>query len=233
MLGSNAIQTLQNASIIVFGVGGVGGYCAEALVRSGIGSITIVDYDRLDITNLNRQVIALHSTIGEVKVDVLKSRLLDINPSLRITTLEKRIYPENLLDFNLQDYDYVVDCIDTITSKISIAEYCYHNNIHLISSMGFGNKINPLDIKVSDINKTSACPLAKVMRRELRNRKIKKLKSVWSSEIPSKRIVEENHGKRSPGSVSFVPSAAGIVIASEVIKDIIGKDDYEKTRTCN
>lgn len=231
VLGSDAIEKLQNSSVIVFGIGGVGGNCTETLVRSGVGRLTIVDQDTIDATNINRQIIALQSNVGKVKVDEFRKRLLDINPELKLTTLQKRMDCVNLEDFGLKDFDYVIDSIDTITSKICLAEYCYENNINIISSMGFGNKVNPLDIKVSDIYKTYYCPLARVMRRELRQRRVKKLKAVWSSEKPTKTITGDQYGKRSPGSVAFVPSVAGIVIASEVIKDIIGKENNEKTRT--
>lgn len=224
VLGSDNMEKLQNSKVIVIGVGGVGGFCAETLVRSGVSEIAIVDYDSIDPTNINRQIIALHSTVGKLKVAVLKERLLDINPELKIKAMAEKINCDNLNDFHLDDFDYVVDCIDLITSKICISEYCEANEIPLISSMGFGNKLNPLDIRVSDISKTSYCPMAKVMRRELRDRNIKKLKCVWSGEQASKIVVDNKFGKRSPGSVSFVPSAAGIIIASEVIKDIIGKE---------
>lgn len=224
VLGSDSLDLLQKSSVMVLGLGGVGGFTAEVLARSGIGHLTLVDYDTIDESNINRQIVALHSTIGQYKTDLFEGRIKDINPNITITKIQKKIDCENLESFKLEDYDYICDCIDLITSKICIAEYCDKKMISLISSMGFGNKIDPLKIKVSDINKTSYCPIAKVMRKALKERNVKKLKVVWSDEAPSKTIIGDEHGKRSPGSVGFVPSVAGIVIASEVIKDLIGKE---------
>lgn len=222
LIGENNIKKLNKANIIVFGVGGVGSYVVEGLVRSGIENITIVDSDKVNETNINRQLIALNSTIGKYKVDVLEERIKDINPNCNVTKYNIFYLPENNNIIDLSKYDYVIDCIDTVTAKINIIERCYNLGIKIISCMGMGNKLNPLDIKISDINKTSVCPLARTIRYELRKRNIKKLKVCYSLEEPIKnddKIVE--NGKVIPGSASFVPSVAGLIIASEVIKDII------------
>lgn len=224
ILGCDNLEKLKNAKIIVFGVGGVGGYVVEGLIRSGVENIAVVDKDTVNITNINRQIIALHSTIDRPKVDVIEERILDINNSCKVTKYNMFYLPENKDLINLSNYDYVIDCIDTVTAKISIIEECYKNNIPIISCMGMGNKINPLDIKIADINKTSTCPLARTIRYELRKRNIKKLKVCYSTEVPFKTDIENDEGinKKIPGSVSFVPSVAGLVIAGEVIKDICG-----------
>lgn len=224
LLGSGAIKKLNNAKVCVFGVGGVGGYAVEALARAGIGKFVLVDNDTVNYTNLNRQIIATHKTIGMYKVDVMKERILDINPNA-IVEVHKCFYlPENESDFNFSEYDYVVDAVDTVTAKISIIVNAKKNNIPVISSMGTGNKINPSMLEVSDIYKTTVDPLAKVMRLELKKRHINKLKVVYSKERPLKPIneIKSECGKVTPGSTSFVPSSAGLLIASEVIKDITG-----------
>ena len=208
--------------MIVFGVGGVGGYVVEEIVRSGIGHITIVDNDTVSLSNLNRQIIATQDTIGKKKVEVMKERILSIHPDCDVHTLEMFYLPENADDIDLIQYDYVVDAIDTITSKIELAMRC-DQKVPLISSMGTGNKMNPAMLEVSDIYKTSVCPLAKVMRRELKKRGIQHLKVVYSKEEPLKpQVSNEQTNKRVvPGSTSFVPSSAGLLIASEVIKDLL------------
>ena len=222
LIGTTNLNKLKTAKIIVFGVGGVGGFVVEGLIRSGVENITIVDNDKVNITNINRQIIALHSTIDKDKVDVMEERILNINNNAKVTKYKMFYLPENKNMINLCEYDYVIDCIDTITAKLSIIEDCYNNNIKIISCMGMGNKINPLDIKINDIFKTTVCPLARTIRYELRKRNIKKLKVCYSTEEPIKaNAKEENDIKRSvPGSISFVPSVAGLIIASEVIKDI-------------
>ena len=223
LIGEEKLQQLQNSHVLVFGVGGVGGYVVEALVRSGIGHITIVDNDEVSLTNLNRQIIATRETIGKKKVEVMKERILSINPDCLVTGLEMFYLPENADTIDLKKYDYVVDAIDTITSKIELAMRCEKLNVPLISSMGTGNKLNPAMLEVSDIYKTSVCPLAKVMRKELKTRGVKHLKVVYSKELPIKpRQSNEPTNKRTvPGSSAFVPSSAGLLIASEVIKDLL------------
>lgn len=222
LVGEDNIQKLNQAHVIVFGVGGVGGYVVEALVRSGIGHITIVDNDVISLSNLNRQIIATQETIGQKKVDVMKKRILSIHPECDVTTLDMFYLPETADQIDLSQYDYVVDAIDTITSKIELAVRC-DQKIPLISSMGTGNKMNPALLQVSDIYKTSVCPLAKVMRRELKKRRVKHLKVVYSQELPMKPFAsDEITLKRAiPGSTAFVPSSAGLLIASEVVKDLL------------
>ena len=223
LIGEEKLQQLQNSHVLVFGVGGVGGYVVEALVRSGIGHITIVDNDEVSLTNLNRQIIATRETIGKKKVEVMKERILSINPDCLVTGLEMFYLPENADTIDLTKYDYVVDAIDTITSKIELAMRCEKLNVPLISSMGTGNKLNPAMLEVSDIYKTSVCPLAKVMRRELKKRRVKHLKVVYSQELPMKPFASDEitHKRAIPGSTAFVPSSAGLLIASEVVKDLL------------
>ena len=222
LVGEDNIQKLNQAHVIVFGVGGVGGYVVEALVRSGIGHITIVDNDVVSLSNLNRQIIATQETIGQKKVDVVKKRILSIHPECDVTTLDMFYLPETADQIDLSQYDYVVDAIDTITSKIELAVRC-DQKIPLISSMGTGNKMNPALLQVSDIYKTSVCPLAKVMRRELKKRRVKHLKVVYSQELPMKPFASDEitHKRTIPGSTAFVPSSAGLLIASEVVKDLL------------
>lgn len=222
LVGEDNIQKLNQAHVIVFGVGGVGGYVVEALVRSGIGHITIVDNDVVSLSNLNRQIIATQETIGQKKVDVMKKRILSIHPKCDVTTLDMFYLPETANQIDLSQYDYVVDAIDTITSKIELAVRC-DQKIPLISSMGTGNKMNPALLQVSDIYKTSVCPLAKVMRRELKKRRVKHLKVVYSQELPMKPFASDEitHKRTIPGSTAFVPSSAGLLIASEVVKDLL------------
>ena len=222
LVGEDNIQKLNQAHVIVFGVGGDGGYVVEALVRSGIGHITIVDNDVVSLSNLNRQIIATQETIGQKKVDVMKKRILSIHPECDVTTLDMFYLPETANQIDLSQYDYVVDAIDTITSKIELAVRC-DQKIPLISSMGTGNKMNPALLQVSDIYKTSVCPLAKVMRRELKKRRVKHLKVVYSQELPMKPFASDEitHKRTIPGSTAFVPSSAGLLIASEVVKDLL------------
>ena len=225
LIGKENLKKLKNSHVIVFGVGGVGGFAVEALVRGGIGELTVVDYDTIDITNINRQIIALQNTVGQNKVDVIKERAVSINPEIKIHTFKER-YDESTKDifFKNKSYDYIVDAIDLVSSKLNLIETAAEKNIPIISSMGTGNKINPAMLEVSDINKTSVCPLAKVMRRELKARGIKKLKVVYSKELPIKPVNEEGGREKSKnvGSISFVPSVAGLIIGGEVIKDICG-----------
>ncbi len=219
VVGDDGIEKLNNASVIIFGVGGVGGFAAEAIARAGVGNITIVDFDDVDITNINRQIIALHSTVGKMKVDVFKERIKDINPNVNITAIAEKYTPENGEELlSSGEFDYAIDAIDMITSKIHLIETCTKKRIKIISSMGMGNKLDPTKIELTDIYKTSMCPLARVMRRELKNRGIKKLKVVYSTEKaiePKEKIMNGN--KMTAGSVSFVPSVAGLIIKLKVV----------------
>ena len=217
LIGEDALQKLKNSNIIIFGLGGVGSYTAEALARSGIGKMTVVDKNTVDITNINRQLYALRSTVGKPKAEVAKARILDINPECEITAIQKMYLPENSEDFVLSQYDYIVDAIDNVTAKIDLAVKAEEFDIPIISSMGTGNKLDPAAFKVSDIYKTSVCPLCRVMRTQLKKRGVKKLKVVYSEEMP------KTDGERTPASISFVPPAAGLIIAGEVIKNIIGQ----------
>ena len=214
LLGNENVEKLFDKHVIVFGVGGVGGYVVEALVRSGVGKISIVDNDVVNESNINRQIIALYSTIGIQKVEVLKNRILDINPNCQVFVHNQFFLPENSNDFDFSIYDYVVDAVDTVTAKIEIIKKAKESNVPVISSMGTGNKLNPVGFKVSDISKTKVCPLARVMRNELKKRGISKVKCVYSEENP---VIQT----KTPASVAFVPPVAGLLIASEVIEDLI------------
>ncbi len=226
LIGDDGIKKLNNAKVAIFGVGGVGSYVLEALTRAGVGNIIIVDNDVISESNINRQIIATHSTIGKDKVEVAKNRALDINPNVKIDAFKVFYNNENnnIID---KSVDYIIDCIDTISSKIDLVVMAKKLNIPIISSMGAGNKLNPTKFEVTDISKTSVCPLAKIMRKELRNRNIKNLKVVYSKEEPIKVSMVNEENKKVPGSISFVPSVAGLIIASEVVKDILkeGKDE--------
>ncbi len=226
LLGKNSIKKLSLSRVAVFGIGGVGGHVVEALVRSGVGTVDIIDNDVVHNSNLNRQIIALHSTVGELKVDVIEKRMKDINPDVIINKHKCFFTPESSSQFDFKDYDYVADCIDTVTGKIELVLKCQEAGTPIISSMGTGNKNNPADLEISDIYKTSVCPLARVMRNELKKRKVKKLKVVYSKEIPivPTEILEDNNtNKRILGSNAFVPATAGLIIASEIVKDIAKK----------
>ena len=214
LLGNENVEKLFDKHVIVFGVGGVGGYVVEALARSGVGKISIVDNDVVNESNINRQIIALHSTVGMQKVEVLKNRILDINPECQVFVYNQFFLPENSNDFDFSIYDYVVDAVDTVTAKLEIIKKSKESNVPVISSMGTGNKLNPMGFKVSDISKTKVCPLARVMRNELKKRGISKVKCVYSEENP---VIQT----QTPASVAFVPSVAGLLIASEVIKDLV------------
>ena len=240
LLGEEAVKRLSKARVAVFGIGGVGGHVVEALVRAGVGSIDLIDNDVVCESNLNRQIIATRSALGCAKVEVMAKRILDINPECQVKQYQCFYLPETSSEFDFTQYDYVVDAIDTVTGKIQLVMQAGEAGVPIISSMGTGNKLNPTQLEVADIYKTSVCPLAKVMRRELKTRGVKSLKVVYSKEEPLKPCVPaqekegienlgvdgENAGARraTPGSVSFVPSVAGLIIASEVIKDLIGKN---------
>ena len=220
LLGEENVEKLNNKRVIVFGVGGVGGYTVEALARTGVGQIDVVDSDQVSVSNINRQIIALHSTVGKKKVDVIKARINDINGNIVVNAYDVFVTPDNLNEFDLAKYDYVVDAIDTVASKVALAVLCEKSNVKIISSMGAGNKLNPCAFKVSDIYKTSVCPLAKAVRTQLKKLGVKKLKVVYSDELPVTSGMDED-GKRVPSSCAFIPSVAGLIIASEVIKDLI------------
>ena len=222
VLGEDAITKLNNARVAVFGVGGVGGYVCESLARSGVGSIDIFDKDTVSLSNINRQIIALHSTVGRSKVEVMKERILDINPDCKVTAHEVFYLPENADDYDLSGYDYIIDAVDTVSAKIEIITRAKALGISIISAMGAGNKTDPTGFKVADIHKTEGCPLARVMRRELKKRGITKLKVVYSPEEPIKSpYFDSESGKNLPGSLSFVPSVMGLIMSGEVIKDLI------------
>ena len=220
MLGEDAIERLKNARIALFGLGGVGGHAAEALARAGVGHLTLVDGDNVSESNLNRQLFALQSTVGLPKTEAAKRRLLDINPNLTIDARQLFVTAENLSEFDFSTYDYIIDAIDTVSSKIAIIMAANEANTPIISCMGAGNKLDPTAFRVADIYKTSVCPLARVMRLELRRRGVKKLRVVYSEEPPVMVEKEIVNGKAVPGSVSFVPSVAGLILAGEAIKAI-------------
>lgn len=215
LLGKEAMEKLHRAHIAVFGIGGVGGYIAEALVRSGVGNFDLIDSDKVSLTNINRQIIATNETIGRYKVDVMKERMLSINPDVKVNTHQCFYLPENADEFDLGRFSYVADAVDTVTAKIELILQAQKAGTPIISCMGTGNKLNPTQLEIADIYQTSVCPLAKVMRRELRKRGVQKLKVLYSGEEPIKIH------QAVPGSVSFVPSAAGLIIASEIVKDIV------------
>lgn len=227
LLGAEAMEKLKNARVAVFGVGGVGGYAVEALARSGVGALDLVDNDRVCLTNINRQIIATHSTIGQYKVDVAKARAEDINPECIVRVYKTFYTPETAGEFDFTQYDYIIDAIDTVTGKIELVMQAQRAGTPIISSMGAGNKLDPTAFEVADIYKTSICPLARVMRRELKKRGVKKLKAVYSKEEALTPILTDDNNestarRRIPGSTAFVPSVAGLIIGGEVIKDIVG-----------
>lgn len=238
LLGKEAMDRLKGARVAVFGIGGVGGYVCEALVRSGVGAIDLIDDDKVCLTNLNRQIIATRKTIGKYKTDVMEERIHDINPDVSVVTHRCFFLPENADEFPFEEYDYIVDAVDTVTAKIALVMKAQEKNVPIISSMGAGNKLDASAFKVADIYKTSMCPLAKVMRRELKKRGVKKLKVVYSEEKPTRPIEDMSISCRSncicppgaehkctqrrdiPGSLAFVPSVAGLITAGEVVQDI-------------
>lgn len=227
LLGAEGLEKLKQASVMVFGVGGVGSHCIEALARSGVGKLILIDNDTVSLTNINRQSIAYHSTVGRYKTEVMRERISDICPEIEVETYEMFVLPDNLEELILKRPDYVIDAIDTVTAKIAIAELTKKHGIPLISSMGTGNKLHPELFEITDLSKTSVCPLCKVMRRELKARGIRHLKVLYSPEKPvdtSGRETGEDKGARRilPGSISFVPPVAGLLIAGEVIREISG-----------
>lgn len=221
LLGEEAMKRLANSNVAVFGIGGVGSFAVEALVRTGIGNIFLIDYDIIDITNINRQIHATMKTVGLPKVEVMKERVLEINPNINAFAYKEKYSSETKDILLSHDFDYVIDAIDMISAKIDLIVECKKRNIPIISSMGAGNKLNPTMFKVGDIYSTRVCPLAKVMRYELRKRNIKDLKVVWSEEVPKPvNLEKEGIRKAVPGSIGFVPPVVGLIIASEVIKDL-------------
>lgn len=225
LIGEEGIEKLHNSKVIVFGIGGVGSFVVEALTRAGVGNLILVDNDTVCISNLNRQIHATQATVESVKVEAMKARVLSINPNCKVEAKQEFITADNIQEIIPEDIDYVVDAIDTVTSKLALAEYCYKNDIKLIASMGTGNKIDPTQFRVTDVFKTKVCPLAKVMRTELRKRGVKKLKVVYSEEVPmvpNKGRAVPSKKRQTPGSISFVPPVAGMIIGGEVIKDLTG-----------
>ena len=241
LLGEEAMDRLKNTRIAVFGVGGVGGFVCEALVRSGVGAFDLIDDDKVCLTNLNRQIIATRKTVGKYKAEVMRDRMIEINPEVDVRIHKRFFLPENADEFPFSEYDYVVDAVDTVTAKIELVMKCQREGIPIISSLGAGNKLEASAFKVADIYKTKMCPLAKVMRRELKKRGVKKLKVVYSEEKPTRPIEDMSISCRTncicppgaehkcterrdiPGSVAFVPSVAGLIIAGEVVKDLTGR----------
>lgn len=236
LLGKDAIDKLARSRLAVFGVGGVGGYVCEALARSGVGAFDLIDNDRVSLSNINRQIIATHKTVGRYKTEVMKERIMDINPEAEVRIHECFFLPENAGQFPFEEYDYVVDAVDTVTAKIELVLRAHEKGVPVISSMGAGNKLNASAFRVADIYETKVCPLAKVMRRELKKRNVEHLKVVYSEEEPIKPVwgntgqeAENEEGdagsasrRAIPGSVAFVPSVAGLIIAGEVVKDLAG-----------
>ena len=227
LVEKEGLQRLKNATVMVLGVGGVGSHCIEALARSGVGRLILVDNDKVTLTNINRQSIAYHSTIGQYKTKLMKDRIWDISSEIEVITHEKFILPENLHEIFDRKVDYIIDAIDTVTAKLALVEYAKQQDIPIISCMGTGNKLHPELFEITDISKTSVCPLCKVMRKELKERGIKHLKVLYSKEKPvdtSGKSTGENMGKRRvlPGSISFVPPVAGLLIAGEVIRTLVG-----------
>ncbi len=245
LLGKEAMEKLKSSRVAVFGIGGVGGYVCEALIRSGVGKFDLIDDDRVCLTNLNRQIIATRKTVGQYKVDVMKERMLEINPDADVTVRKCFFLPENSGEFPFDEYDYVVDAVDTVSAKLELVVKAQEHGVPVISSMGAGNKLDGSQFRVADIYKTKTCPLAKVMRRELRRRGVKKLKVVYSEEEPTRPKEDASVSCRTncicppgterkcterrdiPGSVAFVPSVAGLIIAGEVVKDLIARKDEE------
>lgn len=228
LIGEEGLKRLGRAKIIIFGIGGVGSYVVEGLARSGVGGLTLVDNDCVSLTNINRQLIALHSTIGRPKTEVAKERVRDIDSEILVHTYETFYGPQTKDLFDLKEYDYIIDAIDTVSSKLLLIEEAHRLGVKLISCMGTGNKLDPCKFEITDINKTSGCPLAKVIRTELRKRGVKKLKVLYSKEAPIKPKVFNDEtkgvtGRPVPGSISYVPSVAGLMIAGEVIRDIISE----------
>lgn len=225
LLGKSSLEILEKSHVAIFGIGGVGGFVAEALTRTGIGNFDLIDSDTVCLSNLNRQIIATHSSLGKYKVDEMKNRILDINPNANVNVFKCFYLPETKNLFDFKNYDYVIDAVDTVTAKIQLILQAKESNTKIISCMGAGNKLDPTKFEISDIEKTSVCPLARVMRQECKKRGIRNVKVLYSKEKPSVKKnnsqTEMKNHKIAPGSVAFVPSVAGLIIASEVVKDLI------------
>lgn len=217
LIGKDSLDKISSSNILVIGIGGVGSFCVEGLIRSGVKNITLIDNDIIDITNINRQIMADTTTVNKFKVDVMKERILKINPIAKITTYKEFISEKNVFNYITKEYDYVIDCVDSVSSKIAIIKTSDALNIPIISSMGTGNKLDPTKFEISDIYNTSICPLARVVRKELKKINISHLKVLFSKEEPIKSL----NSSSSPSSISFVPSVGGLIIASEVIKDLL------------
>ncbi len=224
LLGEDGLEKLKNARVAVFGVGGVGGHLCEALARAGVGELHLFDKDTVSLTNINRQAVALHSTVGLPKVEVMRARIADINPDCRVVTHEVFYLPENADDYDLSGYDYIADAIDTISAKVELICRAKAANTPIISAMGAGNKLDPSAFRVADLSKTQVCPLAKIMRRELGARGIKHLTVVYSEEKPQPSKLPSEHGKHTPASLSFVPPAMGLIMAGKIVRDLAGTD---------
>lgn len=227
LIGREGLERLNNSKVLVAGIGGVGGYTAEALVRAGIGCIDLVDMDTISVTNINRQIIALHSTVGRKKVEVMRERLLDINPDVKVGTYDIFLDNETIKQFTLTDYDYVADAVDTVSAKIMLISLCSDAGVPVISSMGTGNKTDPTQFRVDKIKDTMGCPLARIMRKELRKRGLDNTSVVWSPEEPKALAVDTGEMKGrgpAPGTLSFVPGVAGLVLAGHIIKKLAGVD---------
>lgn len=223
LIGEEALNKLKCSKIIVFGIGGVGGFAVEAFARAGIGNITLVDYDIIDITNINRQIIALHSTISRKKTEVMKERINDINPDINVITISEKLTKDNIADFNLEGYDYILDAIDDVQAKLTLISYAKSKRIPIICSMGTGNKVDPSRFVVTDISKTHTCPLAKAIRKKVKEMGVDELKVLFSPEL-SNREEYSVDGSRPPASISFVPSVAGLLLASEVVKALVNHE---------
>lgn len=224
LMGEGALDRLAAARVAVFGVGGVGGHLAEALARAGVGHIDLVDRDTVSLSNINRQAVALHSTVGRAKVAVMADRIRDINPACEVGAFELFYLPDTAETFDLAAYDYVADCVDTVTAKVELAVRCHAAGTPLIAAMGAGNKLHPERFRISDITKTETDPLARIMRRELKARGVPHLRVVWSDEPPIPTRLTDERGKPAPGSVSFVPSVMGLIMAGEIVRGLVGAE---------
>lgn len=224
LLGTEGVERLRKASVAVFGIGGVGGHLAEALARAGVGRIHLIDRDTVSLSNINRQAVALHSTVGLPKAEVMRDRILDINPACEVTASVCFYLPENAHEFDLGGYDFVADCVDTVAAKVELAVRCQAAGTPLIAAMGAGNKLHPERFRISDVSKTETDPLARVMRRELKKRGVQKLLCVWSDEPPIPVSLTGEDGRPAPASISFTPSAMGLIMAGEIVRRLAGRE---------